>query len=85
MKRMILFLLVAAALIDIAQQAYTSDLVDSIQKSGDLGSSIHAILTSSIMATIGRWGLFLIGFGVLSLTLAGKKSARANSLHNPRS
>jgi len=84
-KRLILFLLVSAAVIDIAQQAYTTDLVDSIQKSGDLGSSIHAILASSVMTTIGHWGLFLIGFGVLSLALSGKKTARTNTLNNPRS
>jgi hypothetical protein len=80
MKRLIALLLLCSAILDIAQQAYSIDLIGSIEKRRP-GTNIFAVLSeSSIVTTIEHWALFLIGFGVLALAMSIRKPGKPNAL-----
>ena len=76
MKRPIAFLLIGSAVIDIAQQAYSIDLLGSIAKR-DAGTNIlTAVAESPIVATIEHWAMFLLGFGLIALIMGVKKPSK---------
>ena len=74
MKRIAVLVLTIAAAVDVSQQAYNSDLADAIAQRGPDQSIAHIVADSPLMTTIEHWALFFIGFGVLSLLMAGRKS-----------
>ena len=73
MKKLLLLFLCGAALLDITQQVYSTDLVGSIANRAP-GQNIFSIIAhSEIVTTIEHWGLFLLGFGALSAAMSVRK------------
>ncbi|WP_174273465.1 hypothetical protein [Sphingomonas bacterium] len=65
--------LAAAAVLDVTQQAYNSDLIDAIARRGPNRTIWRVLVDSPVMATIEHWALFCIGFGILSLAMTLRK------------
>ena len=74
MKRIALLVLIAAAAIDVTQQAYNSELANAIAQRPPDQSAIHIVVLSPVMTTIEHWGLFFMGFGLLSLLMTTRKT-----------
>lgn len=76
MRGLILLFLCGAALLDVTQQAYSIGLVGSIAKRAPGQNIFSLVASSSIVTTLEHWGLFLLGFGVLSVAMSFKKPNR---------
>lgn len=73
MKRIAMLVLTVAAVTDISQEAYNSDLFDAIAQRKADQPVLHLLAQSPLTLTIGYWALFFLGFGVLSLLMSSRK------------
>lgn len=76
MKKLLFLLLCGAAVLDITQQVYSTDLVGSIAHRASGTNIFGVIANSSIMTTLEHWALFLLGFGALSFAMSFKRPNR---------